>query len=134
MNYEGKSVVIFDGHCNLCNRSVNLIIRNDPHDSFLFTANQHEEGRAILKSHGKDPDTVSTLYLLENNQLYERSTASLKIAAKMGFPFSLTVIGWILPKFMRDAVYGLIARNRYRLMGRKDTCRMPSPAERAKFI
>lgn len=134
MSYEGKSVVIFDGHCNLCNGSVDLIIRHDPHNCFLFTANQHAEGRAILKAHGKDPDAVSTLYLLENNQLYERSTAALKIATKMGFPFSLAVIGWVLPQFMRDAVYDLIARNRYRLMGRKDTCRMPTPEERAKFI
>ncbi|MEM6347038.1 MAG: DCC1-like thiol-disulfide oxidoreductase family protein [Bacteroidota bacterium] len=129
-----KSIVIFDGYCNLCNGAVDLIIRNDPKDQFVFTANQHESGKELLVKFGKDPEEVTTIYLVEGDKIYERSNAALRIAAKMAFPFPLAGIAWIVPAFLRDPIYNFIASNRYRWMGKKDTCRMPTAAERAKFL
>jgi len=129
-----KSIVIFDGFCNLCNGAVDLIIRYDPNHRFLFTANQHEAGKDLLKKFDKAPESVSTIYLVEGDQIYERSSAALRIAHKMSFPFPLFGIAWIVPDFIRDPIYNFIAKNRYRWMGKKETCRMPSPEERAKFL
>lgn len=129
-----KSIVIFDGYCNLCNGAVDLIIKRDPHNRFIFTANQHEAGKKLLQKFGKAPESVSTIYLVEGGHIYERSSAALKIASKMSFPFPLLGIAWIVPAFLRDPIYNFIAKNRYRWMGKKDTCRMPTPAERAKFL
>lgn len=134
MNHPDKSIVIFDGYCNLCNGAVDLIIKHDLEDRFMFTANQHDTGKELLEKFGKDPESVSTIYLVEGEQLYERSSAALRIAHKMSFPFPLFGIAWVFPAFIRDPIYNFIARNRYRWMGQKETCRMPSPEERAKFL
>ena len=129
-----KAIVIFDGYCNLCNASVDLILRRDPKGHFLFTANQHEAGRKILTGQGKDPDSVHTIYLFENGNLYERSTAALRIARKMSFAWNLLYGFIIVPTWLRDPVYNFIASNRYRWLGKKDSCRMPTPEERARFL
>ena len=128
------SVVVFDGICTLCNSSVDFIIRRDRKDHFSFTANQHEHGRKILEDHGEKPDKVETLYLLEEGKLYKKSTAALRIARQLPAPWSWLYVFIIVPRPIRDAVYGLIAKNRYRLFGQKETCRIPTPAERAKFL
>ncbi len=128
-------VVIFDGVCNLCNTSVDFIIRQDKKGKIKVTANQHEAGKQILQEHGLSPEQVETLYLLENGRLYDRSTAALGIARLLGFPWNLAYYVLILiPKPLRDAGYRLIARNRYSWFGKKETCRLPTAEERARFI
>lgn len=134
MSNPDKSIVIFDGYCNLCNGAVDMIIRHDAADRFMFTANQHEAGRDLLIKFGKDPESVSTIYVVEGDRIYERSNAALRIAHKMDFPFPLLGIAWIVPAFIRDPIYNFIAKNRYRWMGQKDSCRMPTPQEQAKFL
>ena len=132
-----RGVVIFDGHCNLCNRSVDIIIRRDPKDYFLFASNQSEQGSRILRENGveiAEGEEVNTLYLFENGKLYNRSTAVLRMARKMSFPFMLAYPQLLVPRFIRDFVYKIVARNRYKWFGRKDTCRLPTPEERAKFL
>jgi predicted DCC family thiol-disulfide oxidoreductase YuxK len=126
--------IIFDGVCNLCNSSVDFVIRRDKHDRFRFTANQNEAGRRLLQEHGKDPDAVSSVFLIEDGQLYERSTAALRIARRLPFPWPLLYGFIIVPSFLRDLVYGWIARNRYRWFGKKDSCRLPTADEQAKFL
>ncbi len=128
------SIVIFDGVCNLCNSSVDFIIRRDKRDHFKVTANQHETGKRLLAEHGVNPKQVDTLFLYEGGNLYHRSTAALKIARGLGFPWSLFYVFMVIPRPIRDAVYRLIANNRYRWFGKKETCRLPTPEERAKFV
>ncbi|MEO0900186.1 MAG: DCC1-like thiol-disulfide oxidoreductase family protein [Bacteroidota bacterium] len=128
------AVVIFDGVCNFCNSSVDLIFRFDKEAYFSFTANQNEPGRKILKEHDIDLEDVGTLYLYENGKLYDRSTAALRIAKRLSFPFFLAYPLILLPKFIRDAGYNLIARNRYKWFGKKETCRIPTPEERVRFL
>jgi predicted DCC family thiol-disulfide oxidoreductase YuxK len=127
-------VVIFDGVCNLCNASVDFIIRHDPQGVFKVSANQHETGRQILAEQGLDPDAVDTVFLYENGTLYRRSTAALRIARRLGLPWSLLYGFIIIPAPIRDAVYKVIANNRYRWFGKKETCRLPTPEERERFL
>ncbi len=131
---DGHAVVIFDGVCNLCNKSVDFIIRRDRKNKFQFAANQGLAGKEILAHFGIEIKEVSTIFLLENGYLYDRSAAALRIARGLGFPWSLLWPLSILPPFLRNAGYKLIARNRYRIWGKKDTCRIPTKEEREKFL
>lgn len=101
---------------------------------FRYTANQMEAGRTILRDHGVNPDQIDSVYLFENNQLYSKSTAALRTARKLGFPYSLLYGFMIVPAFIRDIVYDLVARNRYNWFGKKETCRLPTAEERALFL
>ena len=129
-----KEVVIFDGVCNLCNASVDFLMRKDTQRRFFFTANQSEAGRTLLEAQGKIADDVSTIYFWDGQHLFERSTAALQIARRLPYPWKLLWGFIIFPKFFRDGVYNWIARNRYKWFGKKETCRLPTPEEQAQFI
>ena len=132
-----RAVVIFDGHCNLCNSSVDRVIRWEKGDYFLFASNQSEPGGQILRDNGieiADGEEVNTIFLYENGKLYNRSTAVLRMTRNMKFPWILAYPQLLIPRFIRDFVYKIVARNRYKWFGRKDTCRIPTPEERAKFL
>lgn len=133
MEYTGP-IVIFDGVCELCNSSVDFIVKHEKRPDLKFSANQNPPGRRILKSFGEDPDSVSTIYFLENGKLYQRSTAALRIARHLRFPYNLLYGFIIVPAFLRNIVYRWIARNRYRWFGKKDSCRIPTPEEQARFL
>jgi predicted DCC family thiol-disulfide oxidoreductase YuxK len=128
------SVVIFDGVCNLCNGVVDFIIRRDQRAYFRFASNQSPSGQRLLSRFGVAGGDVGTMYLIEGDTLYERSSAALHIASRLRFPWSLLSIGLGIPASIRDAVYDLIAQNRYRLFGRQETCRVPTPDERSRFL
>ncbi|MBX7241066.1 MAG: thiol-disulfide oxidoreductase DCC family protein [Bacteroidia bacterium] len=129
-----KSVIIFDGVCNFCNSSVNFIMKRDPEAKFLFTANQNEAGQKILKEHNVDVLNISTFFLYENGKIYSKSTAALRVARQMSFPWNLLYGFIIIPAFIRDIIYDFIAKNRYNWFGKKESCRLPKPEERARFL
>jgi predicted DCC family thiol-disulfide oxidoreductase YuxK len=132
---ESKSIVLFDGVCNFCNGTVRFIIERDPDARFAFAPLQSEVGRELLAKNGYeaaiDPDTV---LLVENGAVYERSTAALRIARHLRGPTKLLHAFVIVPRFLRDAVYRLIARNRYRWFGKSEQCIVPSPSVRSRFL
>lgn len=134
MNKISSPVIIFDGVCTLCNSSVDFVIRNDKKCQFRYTANQMEVGREILRDQGLDPDNIHSVYLYQDGELYSKSTAALRVARLLGFPFSLTWGFMVIPAFIRDVVYDWIASNRYKWFGKKETCRLPSAEERALFL
>ncbi len=129
-------VMLFDGHCNLCNGAVDFILTREKTPTLKFASLQSDAGRALLAKHGValpegDPDSV---ILVEDGVVWERSDAGLRIARHLTFPWSLVgAFGWV-PRVVRDGVYKFIARNRYRWFGRKDTCRIATPAEKARFL
>ncbi|MCL4165624.1 UNVERIFIED_CONTAM: hypothetical protein GTU68_037708 [Idotea baltica] len=133
---EPNNVIIFDGVCSLCNAWVDFVLRKEKEDIFSFAANQSDEGQAILEKFNKtfDNEEVDTVFLLENGQLYERSTAALRIVKKLSFPWNLAYGFVVIPRPIRDFFYKIIAKNRYRWFGKKNSCRLPTPEERAKFI
>jgi predicted DCC family thiol-disulfide oxidoreductase YuxK len=130
--------ILFDGVCNLCNGFVQFVIRHDPRGRFRFTALQSEAGRALLAAHGVAPATLSadpdSVLLLSNGRLYSHSTAVLRIARGLGGAWRLAAVGEVLPQGFRDAVYRFIARNRYRWFGRQESCLLPTPALKARFL
>jgi predicted DCC family thiol-disulfide oxidoreductase YuxK len=129
-----SGIILFDGVCNFCNSSVNFIIDRDTTNCFKFGALQSDEGQALLKKHNQSTDSFDTLMLIEGDMFYTLSTAALRIAKKLSSPWPLCYGFIIIPKFLRDPIYNIIAKNRYKMFGMKDTCRLPTSEERAKFL
>ncbi len=129
-------IVLFDGVCNLCNASVQFILDRDARDHFRFAALQSEAGVKALRAHGREPATgdPDSVMLIEGDRVYDRSDAALRIARRLRGAWPLLAVFLVVPRFIRDAVYKLIARNRYRWFGRTEECRIPTPALRARFL
>jgi predicted DCC family thiol-disulfide oxidoreductase YuxK len=127
-------VVLFDGVCNLCNRSVQYIIRHDPKGRFHFASLQSDAGRGLQERYGFDPGAVNTIILLERGKAYTRSDAVLRIARLLRGPVRFWWTARLLPRPVRDAVYDWIGRNRYRWFGRREECMVPSPSVRSRFL
>jgi predicted DCC family thiol-disulfide oxidoreductase YuxK len=131
-----RSIVLFDGVCNFCNAGVNFIIDRDPEGHFLFAPLQSEFARNLLRERGVsvgegDP---ASMVLVEGERVALRSTAALRVARRLRGGWSLAYAFIVVPAFVRDVAYRLIARHRYRLFGRSSACRVPSPALRARFL
>lgn len=129
-----RPILIFDGVCEVCNATVDFILKWEKRPEILFTANQNPPGQAILRQFGIDPDDVSTVFLVEGGKIYRESTAALRITRHLRFPWFLGYGFIIVPRFIRNFFYRWFARNRYRFFGKKDTCRIPSPEEFARFL
>lgn len=131
---QTKSIVFFDGVCNLCNASIDFIIQKDNKNQFLVGALQDTFSKQILAGHQVKQDYLDSLVLLEEDQIFYKSTAALKIARKLSgiWPIFYPLI--YLPTWLRDPVYDFIGKNRYRWFGKKNTCRIASPEEKAKFL
>lgn len=129
-----KPLIIFDGVCNLCNRFVDFVIKNDSQDIFVFTSNQSEHGQKVLKKFNIDNNQAVSVYLLIDGKLFDKSTAVLKVLKKLSWYLNILYVLIILPKFIRDFLYNLIANNRYRLFGKRDSCRLPNEIEKSRFV
>lgn len=129
-------LLLFDGVCNLCNGFVTFVIDRDPAAVFRFASLQSEAGRAALQAHGRpvpsgDPETI---VLIEDGRIYEQSTAFLRVARRLTCPSRLLYVFVVVPRALRDAVYAWTARHRYAWFGRSESCRVPTPALRARFL
>ena len=133
MDKADFSIILFDGVCNLCNGSVNFIIDHDKKNRFKFTSLQSDKGQELLKKHNLN-QALESIILIENKMAYQKSDAALHISKKLSFPFSSLYIFIIVPQFIRDKIYNLIARNRYKWFGKSESCRIPTPELKAKFI
>lgn len=131
---EDKAIVIFDGVCNFCDASVRFLMNRDPRGRFLFASNQSESGSSLLRGFGIEPDSVQSVYLVDGARIWSKSGAALQIARRMPFPWRLGAVLVVVPRFLRDWVYDLIARNRYRLFGKAESCRLPTERERDRFL
>lgn len=127
-------ILLFDGVCNLCNSSVQFIIRHDPEQKFVFTSLQSDKGREILKELGLNTEVFNSLVFIEKGQAFTHSTGALKIARQLNGLWKFLYIFIIIPKPIRDFLYTFIANNRYRFFGKKDYCMMPSPELKSRFI
>ncbi len=130
---EQSPIIFFDGVCNYCNALVNFIIRQDRKKIFCFAAMQKGFGQQFLKDHQLPTDRFETFYLLLNEKVYSRSTAALKILARLPWYWKWAQFFWIFPRFIRDFFYNIIARNRYRWFGKKDACMIPKPGLKERF-
>jgi predicted DCC family thiol-disulfide oxidoreductase YuxK len=131
---ENQDIILFDGVCNLCNNSVNFIIDRDSKSRYLFASLQSEFAQKRMREAGLDPLKLNSIVLLENGKAYQKSTAALKIAGNLDGFWFLWKAFFVLPPFMRDFFYDIIAKNRYRWFGKEETCRMPLPELKARFL
>jgi predicted DCC family thiol-disulfide oxidoreductase YuxK len=131
---QHNPIIFFDGVCNLCNSSVNFIIERDKKNIFHFASLQSKAAKDILGEKYPKSGTFDTILYLENNKLYTYSTAILRIGKKLPFPYPLLYFFIIVPPFLRNYIYGIISRNRYKWFGKKDQCMIPTPEQKAKFL
>jgi len=128
------SIILFDGVCNLCNGAVNFVIKRDPGNVFKFAPLQEKQGALLLKTHAIDTQKLDSIVLIENEKVYVKSSAALRIARKMSNLWPLFFVLLIIPSFIRDGVYDFIAKNRYKWFGKKEQCMIPTPGLREKFL
>jgi predicted DCC family thiol-disulfide oxidoreductase YuxK len=125
---------VFDGVCNFCSGSVQIALRLDRKGVIRFTPLQSPFGQAIAAKHGLDLENPDSFLFFDDGRALDASDAVLALAGRLGAPWSWAGVLRIVPKTWRDAAYLLLARNRYRLMGKKDACMIPTPEQRARFI
>jgi len=126
-------IVFFDGVCAMCNRFVDLVLRADKRDTFRFAPLQGETARRVLADLPPDPERWSMVYLDERG-LHDQSDASLEVYRRLGGAWRLLAAARLIPRRLRDPLYRVIARNRYRWFGRRDSCRVPTEQERRRFL
>ena len=131
---ENKSIILFDGVCNLCNNSVKFIIKRDKKKRFLFTSLQSDAARDILLQFQLKNSEMDSIILIENGKFYQRSTAILKIIRHLPYPWKLSYGLIVIPRFIRDLMYRIIARKRYKWFGKRDTCIVPTKELKNRFL
>ena len=127
-------IIIFDGVCVLCSGSAELVLRHDRQQRFRLLAAQSALGQALYAHYGLDPQDYETMILIADGVAYFKSEAGIRIAEGLGLPWSLAAVFRVLPRRLRDRLYDGIARNRYRLFGKREHCYLASDADRARFL
>ena len=128
-----KPVILFDGICNLCSGSVQFILKRDKEKKFLFASLQSSYGQNLLKKYDLPTDTFNSFILFDDGKILTRSTAALKMFSQLKGWKWVRLLG-IVPRFIRDAVYNVIAKNRYKWFGKKNECWVPTPELKARFL
>jgi predicted DCC family thiol-disulfide oxidoreductase YuxK len=134
MNNLSHPVILFDGICNLCNASVQYVIKHDKKRLFRFASLQSSFGEKVLKENNLPHNTFNSFILLDKNKIYSRSTAALLVAKKLSGIVKLLYAFIIVPKFIRDFIYNVIAKNRYKWFGKQETCWFPTPELKSLFF
>jgi predicted DCC family thiol-disulfide oxidoreductase YuxK len=131
---EKNPIVLFDGVCNLCNRSVQFIIKRDTKKQFRFASLQGKTGQELLQRFGLRTNNFNSFILVEGNRIYTRSTGVLRILKHLGGWWKLFYAFIIVPEIILDGVYYLIARNRYKWYGKRIECMLPAQELRERFL
>jgi len=130
---DQKSIVLFDGICNLCNASVQFILKKDREEQFLFASLQSDAAKKILL-HYKEKKIGDSIVLIQNGQVYQKSVAVLKISKHLKWPWNMFSVAEYLPESLNNKFYDLVAKHRYKWFGRKDQCIMMIPEYKNRFI
>ena len=127
-------IILFDGVCNFCNRTVNTILKYDKQAYFQFVASQSSAAMGIMQAFNLDEKAISSVILIEQEKVFTKTDAVIQIANRLsGWPSLFRLLKFI-PKPMRDFAYDLIAKNRYALFGKKDNCMIPDASIRHRFL
>ncbi|GAB1157325.1 MULTISPECIES: thiol-disulfide oxidoreductase DCC family protein [Paenibacillus] len=132
--HEGHPIVLVDGVCHFCQGLTKWIIKRDPEGKYHFASLQSDVAKDLLKKGNLSTDSMDTFVLIENGRYYTRSTAALRLAKGLKFPYPLLYVFIIVPKFIRNAVYNWVARNRYRWFGKDEACMLPTPEIKNRFL
>lgn len=127
-------IIVFDGECVLCSANAQFVLKYDRAGRFRLAAMQGEAGAALMARHGINPADPETFIVVDGDKVTRNSDAALMIAAGMGWPWKAAKVFWIIPRGLRDAIYGLVARKRYRIFGRRETCWMPDAKQAERVL
>ncbi|QMV40195.1 thiol-disulfide oxidoreductase DCC family protein [Cohnella cholangitidis] len=127
-------ILLIDGECNMCHGISRFVIRRDPKAKFRFASLQSNTGQRMLQEGGLSASDLDTVVMVDNGRYDTKSTAALRLFRKLGGAWALLYIGIIVPKAIRDRVYDMIARRRYRWFGRNESCLIPTADVRKRFI
>ena len=134
---EAAPVLLYDGVCGFCNKSVQMILNNDRRGTLRFAALQSDYGRAVVSRH-RELEGVDSVVFVEQaaggERVYMRSEAALKVAAYLGGAWKVLLCAYVVPRPLRDYLYDLFARNRYRFFGKSEQCMLPPAEARARFL
>lgn len=129
---ENNYIVFFDGVCNLCNNTIDFLVKRDTKRIFRYSPLQGKAAKELLPvNYAND---LSGMVYYRMGKIYAKSSAALMIANDLGHIYKLAMVFWIVPRFIRDGVYNWVARNRYKWYGKKETCRLPTSEERLLFL
>jgi predicted DCC family thiol-disulfide oxidoreductase YuxK len=134
MTTDDQNIVLFDGVCNLCSGAVQFILRNDPKGIFRFASLQSDIGQKLLEQHNLPTEIISTIVLIEGGRSYTRTTAALRIARRLRGAWPMAYAAILIPAPLRNLVYSLVARNRYRWFGKAEHCMLPKPEFKQRFL
>lgn len=131
---EKYSIILFDGECNLCDKSVTFIIDRDPDKKFKFASIQSDVGKRLIQKCGGNPDNVTAMYLIGGEKCYRASTAALRITKELSWPWPLLYGFIIIPPFIRNIVYFVVSETRGWFFGKVNTCRIMTPELKDRFL
>ena len=131
---DDKPVIAFDGECIFCSGWVRFLLRHDRRAQYRYLTAQSPLGQALYRHYGLDASSFESNILIEDGVARFKSDGSMRTLARLGLPWSLVNVCRILPAALRDPLYDLVARNRYRIAGRRQSCMVPTPEERGRFI
>ena len=131
---EGHAVLFFDGECNLCNSTIDFVIRRDRHRRFRYATLGSAAANRLLPDDLPEKHNLESFILLDKDGIFVRSEASLRVARQLPFPWKLLAALLVIPAAWRNPTYRYIARRRYELFGKRATCRVPTDAERGLFL
>ena len=129
-----EPILIFDGVCSFCSATVQFVLKHDVRGRIRFAPIQSALGRRLMERHGLDPDDAQSLLFVEGDRASKRSDAAFAIARDLSWKWRWLRVFRFVPRFLRDRVYDLVARNRYRWFGKLETCFIPTPEVRARFL
>ena len=136
----GHPIILYDGVCGLCNSLVQFLLKRDKQGRLRFASLQSDFASKVLQRHGIDPKDLDTMHVIENydqpnERLLQRSNAILRAGRELGsFWTPLTIVAGVIPRALRDVAYGFVARNRYRVFGKYESCMLPDPNQRSRFL
>lgn len=133
MNKE-HGIILFDGVCNLCNGTVQFILKRDPKGYFQFASLQSDAGQELLKKYNLPTEVFNSFVLIENDKAYLQSTGALRVARRLNAAWPMLYGFIIVPAFIRNFFYNLISKNRYRWFGKKEECMLPLPEWKGRFL
>ncbi|MEH7014243.1 thiol-disulfide oxidoreductase DCC family protein [Neobacillus niacini] len=128
-----ETIILFDGICNLCTSSVQFIIKRDPKGHFKFASLQSEIGQMLLTQYGISKE-LDSIIVIENEKVYIKSSAALRICSRLNGIWSFFSILRVLPPFIRNFVYDMVAKNRYKWFGKKESCMLPTSEMKKRFL
>lgn len=131
---DDRAIWLYDGLCGFCSWSVRFLLAHERAASRRFVAIQSKLGKDLATRHGIDPETPSTFLFIENGRAFEKSDGVIALASHLRWPWRAVGGLRLIPKGWRDQIYDVLARNRYRILGRKETCELPPPDVRARFV